>query len=100
MVQPEDTNTEAASSIDLLREGSRGPSRNSRTIPIRIPFTAGLEAPSRKLGRSLRLQVESLKSWGDITSMARAISPTLLPKGPIWSREEAKATSPHRLTIP
>ncbi len=38
--------------------------------------------------------VESSGSWPPITSKSRAASATVRAKGPIWSSDEAKATSP------
>ena len=46
------------------------------------------------------MEVESIGSWPAITSSSAAASATVVANGPIWSRLDAKATRPYRLTAP
>ena len=49
---------------------------------------------------ALAEEVESMGSAPEMAFKRRAASSALFAKGPIWSREEAKATSPNRETRP
>ncbi len=53
-----------------------------------------------KSGVSARSEVASISSWPQMAFRMSAASFTVLEQGPIWSRDEANATSPYRDTLP
>jgi hypothetical protein len=67
--------------------------------PMRRPARS-VDRAAVKSGVSMGADVESRGSWPAMRLSARAQSRTSRAKGPIWSRELAKATSPNRLTRP
>ena len=67
--------------------------------PTRSPSTPS-SSTERSSGAGRGIEVESAGSWPPITSSATAASATEVANGPIWSRLEAKAISPMRLTTP
>ena len=73
------------SSTPAARNLQGTPTRRPRALPSR---------PEAKRGTSIRALVASIGSHPHSTSAIRATSSTLRAKGPIWSRDEAKATRP------
>ncbi len=67
--------------------------------PTRRPCTPSASR-SRADGAAPGREVESQGSWPEMTSSNAAASATVPAKGPIWSRELAKATRPYRDTAP
>ena len=67
--------------------------------PTRRPSTPWPSAP-RRSAAGLGIDVASRGSWPAIASSRSAASATVVANGPIWSSEDAKATSPYRLTAP
>src|SRR5262245_40966724 len=67
--------------------------------PTFRPFTP-LPRSAPYSGTGLSTEVESMGSCPEMTCRRRAASSTFQAKGPIWSREEAKATRPKRDTRP
>ena len=65
---------------------------NSFTIPMRMPATSCLQA-ARKSALTC-CDVQSSSSWPQMASMTAAASSTLRAKGPTWSSELPKATTP------
>jgi hypothetical protein len=65
--------------------------------PIRKPLTS---SPESSDGREPGIDVESSGSWPQIVSNANAASSTDAANGPIWSSDDANATSPYRDTSP
>ena len=55
---------------------------------------AVVERRPRSAGAGPGIEVESVGSWPPITSSSAAASATVVANGPIWSRVDAKATSP------
>ncbi len=55
---------------------------------------AVVEVVGRSPGAAWGIEVESAGSWPAMTSSSEAASATVAANGPIWSSDEAKATSP------
>ena len=92
MFAPAAANASAASCTRAPTAAST-PSTSSATNPTRSPSTPSARAETvRGTGRSR--QVESSGSCPPITSNSTALSVTVVVRGPIWSSELAKATSP------
>src|SRR4030065_2813252 len=67
--------------------------------PIFIPFIS-LPSTEVKSGTAIGADVESYISCPEIMFRSIAESLTFFVIGPIWSRDDAKATSPYRETLP
>src|SRR4051812_16030764 len=79
--------------------GSRVSGKYSFGRPITTPASAP-RAASWYRGTGSAALVESSGSTPAIPSSATAASSTVLPNTPMWSSDDAKATSPNRLTRP
>ena len=90
---PQDSSRPMASRTAASTSGSIPSMKYSRGIPIVSPSTSSARA-SVKSGTSMVALVESCGSWPAMTFISAAVSATSLVTGPIWSRLEAKATSP------
>ena len=62
-------------------------------MPIRRPATPVARSTVTS-GIGSGIAVVSCGSWPAMTSSSRAASATVVPNGPIWSSDEANATSP------
>ena len=91
----------SASNAASTRSTTSGSAPAGRSVirPTRSPSTPS-SSTERRSGAGRGIDVESPGSWPPITSRARAASATVVANGPIWSRLEANATSPMRLTTP
>ena len=76
----------------MITRTLRSPSRGT---PIRRPRTPRRQAAA-KSGTGRSAEVESFGSCPAIERSRIAQSRTLRAMGPAWSREDAKATMPHR----
>ena len=90
---PAFSSTESASRKRAICPSSTPSFRKPQGTPIRAPRPRPASA-AVKSGTGKEELVESSGSWPQTTEAARARSSTLRAKGPIWSREEAKATRP------
>ncbi len=66
---------------------------SSSTMPTRRPSTPRSKSAS-SAGAASAIDVESHGSCPPTTSSSWAASATVVANGPIWSRDDAKATSP------
>ena len=89
----------AAPRMAAAISGARPRPKYSRGRAMRIPLTP----PSSwavKSPQSRSKLVASRLSFPARAFSTRALSRTVRVSGPTWSREEAKATSPNRETLP
>ena len=99
IVAPAALNAAKASSTPWATSGSSPGPKCSATRPIRRPVS-GFSSISVYRGTASVRQVASPGSWPAIVSMRSAQSAAERVIGPIWSRLDAKATRPRRLTRP
>ena len=99
IVAPAALNAAKASSTPWATSGSSPGPKCSATRPIRRPVS-GFSSISLYRGTASVRQVASPGSWPAIVSIRSAQSAAERVIGPIWSRLDAKATRPRRLTRP
>ena len=93
MTAPAFSSTFAASCSRANTSGAMPSPASSPMMPIRNPSTPR-SSTSTSDGAGDGMEVESSGSCPPMTSSSNAASCTVVANGPIWSSDDAKATSP------